>query len=180
MDTSGFFDVVKYVLPSLVALGFVYMIVKAFIDDEAVRRNHESSKVLVLEQRKVSLPLRLQAYERIIVFLERIHPFSLLTRVYQPNMLVAELQLELIKSIRIEYEYNLSQQMYINEEAWQMVATAKEETIKVINMFASQMPDEADGIELNKAIFNYYMNSDKQVPVQIAINFVKSDVKKLF
>ena len=58
--------------------------------------------------------------------------------------------------------------------------TAKEETIKVINLFASKLPDDADGIELNKAIFNYYMQSDKDVPVQIAINYVKSDVKKLF
>ena len=180
MDTSGFFDIAKYVLPSLVALAFVYMIVRAFIEDESVRRNQESNRLLIFEQRKVSLPLRLQAYERIIVFLERIHPFSLLQRIYQPNMLVAELQLELIKSIRLEYEYNLSQQMYINDDAWQMVATAKEETIKVINMFASQMQDEADGIELNKAIFNYYIQTNKEVPVQIAINYVKSDVKKLF
>lgn len=180
MDTSGFFDVVKYVLPSLVALGFVYMIVKAFIDDESVRRNQEAGRELALEQRKVALPLRLQAYERIIVFLERIHPFSLLTRVYQPNMLVAELHLELIKTIRLEYEYNLSQQMYINNDAWQMVATAKEETIKLINTFASQLPDDADGVELNKAIFNYYMQTEQEVPVQVAINYVKSDVKKLF
>ena len=88
--------------------------------------------------------------------------------------------LELVKTIRLEYEYNLSQQMYINDDAWQMVATAKEETIKIINMFASQMPDETDGIELSKAIFNYYMQTNKEVPVQIAINFVKSDVKTLF
>jgi hypothetical protein len=100
--------------------------------------------------------------------------------VYQPNMLVAELQLELIKTIRLEYEYNLSQQMYINNDAWQMVATAKEETIKLINTFASQLPNEADGVELNKAIFYYYMQTEQQVPVQVAINYVKSDVKKLF
>lgn len=180
MDTSGFFDIVKYVLPSLVALGFVYMIVKAFIDDESVRRNQEAGKKLKYEQHKIALPLRLQAYERIIVFLERIHPFSLLPRVYQPNMLVAELHLELVKSIRAEYEYNLSQQMYINDDAWQMVSTAKEETIKVINLFASKMPDDADGAELNKAIFNYYMQTEQHIPVQLAINFVKKDVKKLF
>ncbi|HMV14054.1 MAG: hypothetical protein IT275_00860 [Chitinophagales bacterium] len=173
-------EILKYTVPSLVVFGGVYSIIKVFIENENKRRNQEINKSLLFEQRKVSLPLRLQAYERILVLLERIHPFSLLTRVYQPNMLVAELQLELIKSIRIEYEYNLSQQMYINDDAWQMVSTAKEETIKVINLFASKLPDDADGIELNKAIFNYYMQSDKDVPVQIAINYVKSDVKKLF
>ncbi len=173
-------EILKFVIPSLITLIGVYFIVKLFIDDENKRRNQELNKTLLYEQRKISQPLRLQAYERIIVFLERIHPFSLIQRVYQPNMLVTEFQLELVKTIRIEYEYNLSQQMYINNDAWQMVATAKEETIKLINLFASQLPDDADGVELSKAIFNYYMQTNKEVPVQIAINFVKDDVKSLF
>ena len=180
MDFSDIFELLKYVVPSLVTLGGVYFIIQIFINDENLRRNQEINKKLLFEQRKISQPLRLQAYERIIVFLERIHPFSLLQRVYQPNMLITEFQLELIKTIRSEYEYNLSQQMYINNDAWNMVATAKEEAIKQINLFASQMPDDADGIELSKAIFNYYMQTQKEVPVQIAINFVKDDVKNLF
>lgn len=180
MGFSDILEMLKYVVPSLVTLGGVYLIIRTFIDSENTRRNQELTKTLIFEQRKVSLPLRLQAYERIIVFLERIHPFSLLQRVYHPNMLIGEFQLELIKAIRIEYEYNLSQQMYINSDAWNMVATAKEETIKLINMFASKMPDDADGAELNKAIFGYYMQTNKEVPVQIAINFIKDDVKSLF
>ncbi len=180
MELSDILELLKYVIPSLVSLGGVYLIIKVFIDDENQRRKQEINKTVLLEQCKVSLPLRLQAYERIIVFLERMHPFSLLQRVYLPNMLVAEFQLELIKSIRAEYEYNLSQQIYINDDAWQIVATSKEETIKIINMFASQMPMETDAIELNKAIYNYYIQTNKEVPVQIAINFVKSDVKNLF
>lgn len=173
-------EIMKFVIPTLVALVAVYFIIQLFINDENKRRKSEINKTLLFEQRKISLPLRLQAYERIIVFLERINPFSLLQRTYQSNMLVPEFQLELIKNIRLEYEYNLSQQMYINDDAWQMVATAKEETIKIINTFASQLPNEADGIELSKAIFNYYMQTQQEIPVQIAINYVKSDVKRLF
>ncbi|HNE50452.1 MAG TPA: hypothetical protein PKM51_03775 [Chitinophagales bacterium] len=180
MESSGILEILKYIIPALITLGGVYLIVRTFVEDENKRRNQELNKTLLFEQRKISLPLRLQAYERIIVFLERIHPFSLLPRVYVPNMLVPELQLELVRAIRTEYEYNLSQQMYINDDAWQMVATAKEETIKLINTFAAQLPDVADGTELNRAIFNYYMQTEQQVPVQIAINYVKSDVKKLF
>ena len=70
--------------------------------------------------------------------------------------------------------------MCVDGDAWQMVATAKGETIKIINTFASKLPDDADGMELNKAIFNYYMQTQQEVPVQIAINYVKSDVKNLF
>lgn len=180
MELAGTLEILKYILPSLVTVGAVYLVVVAFFEDENKRRNAEINKIVVQEQRKVSLPLRLQAYERIIVFLERIHPFSIIPRVYVPGMLISEFQLELIKTIRIEYEYNLSQQMYINNDAWQMVATAKEETIKMINLFASQMPEDADGSELSRAIFNYYMQSSAEVPVQIAINFVKNDVRNLF
>lgn len=180
MNHSVILEIMKYVIPTLVALVAVYFIIQLFVNDETKRRKLEINKALLLEQSKVSLPLRLQAYERIIVLLERIHPFSLLQRIYQPNTLVPEFQLELIKTIRMEYEYNLSQQMYINDDAWQMVATAKEETIKIINTFASQLPNEADGIELSKAIFNYYMQTQQELPVQIAINYVKSDVKNLF
>lgn len=180
MDFSDVLELLKYTIPALVTLVGVYYIIQIFIKDENVRRNHELKKTLLFEQRKISQPLRLQAYERIIVFLERIHPFSLLQRVYQPNMLLTEFQLELIRTIRMEYEYNLSQQMYINNEAWQMVTTAKEETIKLINSFGSQISDDKDGIELSKAILNYYMQTQKEIPVQIAINYVKDDVKSLF
>lgn len=180
MNFSDILELLKYTVPALVMLGGVYFVIRMFIDDENKRRNQEVNKILLFEQRKVSLPLRLQAYERAIVLLERIHPVSLLQRVYTTNMLVPEFQLELIKTIRLEYEYNLSQQMYINDGAWQMVATAKEETIKIINTFASKLPDDADGMELSKAILNYYMQSQQEVPVQIAINFIKSDVKSLF
>ena len=135
MQFSDILEILKYVLPSLVTLGGVYLIVKTFLNDENSRRNHELNKRVISEQRKIALPLRLQAYERIIVFLERIHPFSLLQRIYQPNMLLTEMHLELIKTIRVEYEYNLSQQIYISNDAWKMVTTAKEETIKLINMF---------------------------------------------
>ena len=71
-------EILKYILPTLVTLAFVYMIIKSFLDNETKRRNLEVQKRIRFEQSKISLPLRLQAYERIIVFLERIHPFSLL------------------------------------------------------------------------------------------------------
>jgi hypothetical protein len=180
MDFTDLLEMLKYIVPSLVMLGAVYIVIKTFTDDENRRRQQEINKTLLFEQRKVSLPLRLQAYERVLVFLERIHPFNLLPRVYQGHMLVAELQLELIKTVRAEYEYNISQQMYISNEAWQMVSTAKEETVKLINLFASRLPDDADGAELNRAIYNYYMQTSQEVPVQIAINYVKDDVKNLF
>ena len=76
MESSAILEILKYIIPALITLGGVYLIVRTFIEDENKRRNQELNKTLLFEQRKISLPLRLQAYERIIVFLERIHPFS--------------------------------------------------------------------------------------------------------
>lgn len=177
---SEILEILKYVLPSAITLLGVYFIIQSFLNDENKRRNHQTRKLITNEQRKISLPLRLQAYERCIVLLERINPISLCQRVYQPNMLVPEFQLELIKTIRLEYEYNLSQQMYLQSESWQMVSLAKEETLKLINAIASKMPDSTDGRELSNAILRYIMESGKEMPVQIAINYLKSDVQSLF
>jgi hypothetical protein len=175
-----FMEILKYTLPSAIMLIGVYFILQSFFKEDAEKRNFELKKIVVAENRKISLPLRLQAYERVILFLERIHPYSLVQRVREPNMNVTDFHLAMMKAIRMEYEYNLSQQMYISPDSWTMVSTAKEETLKQINAIASGMPENANSIELSKAVLEYFMNTDKPMPIQIAVNFLKDDVKTLF
>lgn len=178
--SSDIWEILKYTLPSVVMLIGIYFILGAFFKEDDTKRNFELKKLLVAENRKISLPLRLQAYERVILFLERIHPYSLIQRVREPNMTVADFHLAIMKAIRNEYEYNLSQQMYISADGWTMVSTTKEETLKQINVIASQLPENANSMELSKTILEYFMNTDKPVPIQIAINYLKEDAKTLF
>ena len=178
--STHIWEILKYTLPSAIMLTGVYFIIRSFFKEDEQKRQFEMQKLLVSENRKVSLPLRLQAYERVILFLERIHPYSLVQRVREPNMSVSDFHLAMMKAIRTEYEYNLSQQMYLSEDSWTMVTTAKEETLKQINIIASKLPESANSIELSKTILEYFMNSDKPMPVHIAINFLKEDVKTLF
>ena len=177
---NEFLEILKYTLPATIMLIGVYFMLQSFFKEDAAKRSFELKKITVAESRKISLPLRLQAYERIILFLERIHPYSLVQRVREPNMTVGDFHLAMMKAIRTEYEYNLSQQMYLSSDAWMMVSTAKEETLKQLNAIASKMPESANSIELSKTILEYFMNTDKPVPVQIAVNFIKEDVKTLF
>lgn len=178
--STEIWEILKYTLPSAIMLAGVYFIINSFFKEDAAKRNFDLMKLQVSENRKVSLPLRLQAYERVILFLERIHPYSLVQRVREPQMTVSDFHLALMKAIRNEYEYNLSQQMYLSQDSWTMVATAKEETLKQINMIASKLPEGANSIELSKTILEYFMSTDKPMPVHIAINFLKDDVKTLF
>jgi hypothetical protein len=132
-----------------------------------------------LEDHKIILPLRLQAYERIVLFLERIAPNNLIVRVNRPEVNAYQLQSALIKAIREEFEYNLSQQLYISSKAWEMVNNAKEETIKLINVAAGNLTETASSAELVRAIFDKIIDTDKS-PVHVTLEAVKDEIRQIF
>ena len=113
-----------------------------------------------LQSQKDIIPLRLQAYERLTVFLERISLNNLLGRVYQPGLTVREFHLELLSSIRAEFEHNISQQIYVSQEVWNSVRSAREEIVKIINTAASSIDPNAKGAELSKIIFENLMKDE--------------------
>jgi hypothetical protein len=131
------------------------------------------------EEQKIILPLRLQACERIILFLERISPNNLVMRLNNPELSSIQFQSVLIKAIREEFEYNLSQQLYISPKAWEMVKNAKEETVKLINVASGKIPETATSGELAKAIFDLAVEKEK-IPVNIAIDEIKKEVQLIF
>jgi hypothetical protein len=127
------------------------------------------------EEQKILIPLRLQACERFILYLERIHPNNLLLRVSQPGLSVRELQALLIRTIREEFDYNLSQQLYISQGTWELVRNAKEETISLVNRAADKLPGDAAPADLTRAILDLAMERDK-LPSAIAIDAVKREL----
>jgi hypothetical protein len=138
-----------------------------------------SGQTIQGDGQKIILPLRLQAYERIILFLERISPNNLIMRMNKPEMSSVQLQAALVKVIREEFEYNLSQQLYISSKAWEMVKNAKEETIKLINVASGKLPDTASSGELVKIILDLSLETER-LPVNIAIDEIKREIQKIF
>jgi hypothetical protein len=132
-----------------------------------------------IETQKILFPLRLQAYERIILFLERITPNNLVMRMNLPEMNVLQLQSALIRTIKEEFEYNLSQQLYISFQAWELVKNAKEETIKLIHLSAEKLDEKAPSAELVRMILNG-MLKEESLPVNKALEEIKKEVQKLF
>ena len=125
------------------------------------------------------LPLRLQAYERFVLFLERIHPSNLVLRLNSPDLTALQLQSLLVRTIREEFEYNLSQQLYIPETSWELIKNAKEETIAMINHASSALPENAGSADLVKMIFEVAISRGK-LPVETALDEIKKELQRLF
>lgn len=168
-------EILKYTLPALVVMITAYLVLKTFLENEARKLDIKLRK----ETTKETLLLRLQGYERLMIFLERISPPNLLVRFDKEGMTAREFQQLLIASIRQEYEHNLSQQIYVSADSWRLVALAKDETIKVINLIAKANPVEATAQELAKEIISFYMNTERTFPGDEAMLFIKDDVRKL-
>lgn len=130
------------------------------------------------QQSSVILPLQLQAYERIVLFVERISPQSLISRVNQPGFTVLDMQIGMVSSIKSEYDHNVSQQIYVTAAAWEAVKTVKEQTISIINQVALKLPPDANAIELNKQLLELFM-AQKESPAEIAAEIINVEAKKL-
>lgn len=130
------------------------------------------------DQQSVILPLQLQAYERIVLFVERISPQSLISRINQPGFSVLDMQIGMVSSIKSEYDHNVSQQIYVTAAAWEAVKTVKEQTISIINQVALKLPPDANAIELNKQLLELFM-AQKESPAEIAAEIINAEAKKL-
>ncbi len=170
-----FLEILKYALPSIFLLILCYMMLANFMENEEKRRSYFLKK----ETQKSALPVRFQAYERVTLFLERITPDRLLPRLSSKGMNVKQYHNLLVNTIRVEFEHNLSQQIYISEEAWRLVVAAKSSTVGLINSIAQGLDQEAEGIELSKKILNRAMEMES-FPTKKALVYLKSEVKRDF
>ncbi|MFZ4741088.1 MAG: hypothetical protein ACOYMA_14985 [Bacteroidia bacterium] len=176
---SEILEILKYILPSIVVFAAAYFILKQFLENDSRKRLLEMKMNNRAGNQQFVTPIRLQAYERIVLFLERISPNSLVLRVSEPNMNVMQLQSAMIMAIRLEYEHNLSQQLYISSKSWQIVKNAKEDLINVISNVAANIDKTADSSELAKAIFELTASIEK-LPIEIAIEILKDEIQDLF
>ncbi|MBE7170564.1 MAG: hypothetical protein INR73_08235 [Williamsia sp.] len=103
---------------------------------------------------QAALPLRLQAYERLVLLTERIALPNLISRIGQQDLTAKDMQLLLTQTIRQEYEHNISQQIYVSKEAWEAVSNLKEQNMLIINQVASFLPPDASGTQLNKSLLD--------------------------
>jgi hypothetical protein len=165
----------KILLPASIVLYGVYLMVRSFINKEI------ELKRLEVRSRSIEtiLPNRLQAYERICLFLERISPPNLLLRLNNPIYSARELHKILLDEIRNEYNHNVSQQIYMSEDVWNMVRNAKEDLVIMINEASSALAPEATGLDLSRKVFELSMEKTVE-PISHALGELKKEIQQTF
>ncbi len=170
-----YLEIIKYVLPSIVVFLTAFFVIKQYTDTE--KKKTEIN--LLLKNKDIITPLRLQAYERMTLLLERISPESLIVRVNKKGMTVQELQNEMLKSIRAEFDHNLSQQIYISIKTWGIIKKSRSDLIQLINSSATKIGSNEQSIKLSQIILETVIESKKS-PTSDAIEQLKKEVNLLF
>lgn len=168
-------ELAKLIIPSAIVLYGMYLTVRSFTTKE-LEKNMLDHK---MKSRDTVLPIRLQAYERMCLFLERISPSNLVVRLNDSAYNAKQFQQILLGEIRNEYNHNLSQQVYMSDEAWDVVKNAKEAMITVINQAGEELSEDAKGVALAKKVFEKMLEKE-QDPISHALIVVKNEIRQVF
>lgn len=174
LDMVTVLEILKYTIPALIVLISSYMIVKRFLVSEIKHKQ----LAMFQDSQETTMRLRLQAYERLVLFIERIHPRQLVPRVYQGGMTVSDLQQVLTFNIKTEFEHNLSQQIYVSKQVWNTVRGVKEQEINMINQIAKQLPPDAPAKELHQKIVDFVMTTET-LPTEMALEMINEEAKSM-
>ena len=168
-------DFGKILLPASLVLYAMYLTMKSILAKEVVKANMDYK----IENTKASLPNRLQAFERMCLFLERLSPGNLVLRLNSSNLSAKELQQLMISEIREELNHNLSQQIYMSDKSWDLIKNTVEDVIALINTNAEKLDSEAKSVELAKLIFNEIEQREVD-PVAVTLSQVKAEIRDIF
>ncbi|MCK4879894.1 MAG: hypothetical protein KAS82_04505 [Bacteroidales bacterium] len=168
-------EILKYTVPALIVFFTVLVMLRTWSRNEDKRRKSEFNIHLTDD----ILPVRLQAYERSILLLERISPDSMIMRVSRTDYSARKLQQELLSNITSEFEHNIAQQTYLSREAWEKIKAAKNQIINLVNETAKEVKPDASGPTLGKLILERLAELNTP-PSQVAIDYLKQEVKTLF
>ncbi|GAB3907031.1 hypothetical protein GCM10028803_40380 [Larkinella knui] len=168
-------DLVKLLIPAGLVLYGMYVTVKLMLEREAEKQRVD------LKNRYASevTPLRLQAYERMALFLERITPGNLLLRLNGQTPVALDFQQLLLREIREEYNHNVSQQIYMSQAVWEEVQNAMNEVVTLINEAAGEVAPESPALDLSKKIFDKVIQKNIQ-PTAAGLKAVKDEVQATF
>ncbi len=168
-------DIVKLTASGLLVFSVIYLTIRPAIEEGRNLERLNLKKATV----KTVLPLRLQAYERMVLFAERINPSAMLLRFPVLGITASELQLALIAEIRNEFQHNITQQIYVSNVTWSVVKQLKEDTLVLINNVSGSIPPDSPSIELSKIILTHLANLDVD-PYESSLAIIKQDLQKLF
>ncbi|RYC66834.1 MULTISPECIES: DUF7935 family protein [Spirosoma] len=168
-------DFLKLIIPAGLVLYGMYLTVKLLLEREADRHRYDTKN----RYTEAVVPIRLQAYERMTLFLERISPNNLLLRLGGSSTTVLDFQQRLLQEIRDEYNHNLSQQVYMSQAVWDQIQAAMNDVMTLINQASGDTRPDAPALELSKRIFERIIQKEKQ-PTADALKSLKDEIQGMF
>lgn len=144
-------EIIKISIPALIVFLTVYYVMKTYLDRQYQLRNLEFKQ----KQQNTTIPLRLQAYERLSLFCERISIPNLVLRLREEGQTVAQLRLKMLLTIQQEFEYNITQQVYVSEQLWQIIKVSRDDTVGVIDAIAGKLDPKGSSLDLSKQLLGY-------------------------
>lgn len=170
-----FFQIMLVLIPAGGVFAISYFFMKQFFDDREQQMNHDLRAKTI----KDMVPTKMQAYERLILLMERIAPDQLVMRTQKSGMTARQHHQIMLQTIREEYEHNLSQQLYVSDSAWRLVKQAKEEAIRIVNIAGSKMSDEGTALDMSKMVLSVIAQLDN-LPTAVAISGLKKEFKAIY
>jgi predicted AlkP superfamily phosphohydrolase/phosphomutase len=168
-------EIIKITIPALIVACVSYLVIKNTYENELKKQvldlKHNSKQVIT--------PIRLQAYERLALLLERMKPENVLLRNSGNNLTAVQYRTILLTAIRSEFDHNLSQQVYVSSTLWEATKKAKEEIVKVINLAAGKVGTDASGQDLATTILEIYVEINP-LPSDTALELLRYEIKELY
>ncbi len=173
---EAFLEILKYTIPGLVVFATAYYLLKLYLDDKLRYELATQRK----EALKLTLPLRLQAYERLILLCDRVGIPNTLLRIRMPGMNVGELRGALMLAISQEFDHNTSQQLYVSDTLWQIISLARNTTLTYVSEIAPDLDPKADAGELVNILFSSADDSNSAKILQKALIAIRTEAGQLF
>lgn len=179
----SFWQVMMFTIPALVVLLSVWIVMHKLFKTEEEKRLWELKRA---SQKEIS-PTRLRAYERLALVLERTQPEALIMGLSErleasgeslSGLTIMRMQQELLRTVRLEFDHNLSQQIYVSDETWSKIIGARDEMAAFISAMALQLPKESTSMDYAKVLMTAY-RSNGETPHQIAMEALKDEARGL-
>jgi hypothetical protein len=175
MNLEYLLDILKYTIAGVGVVYIAFYLFKPYLDRSESLQMLDFKKTISSQ----TLPLKLQAYERIVLFIERINPANMLLRLNGPDYSAAELHSLIVAEIRNEFQHNISQQIYISSAAWDVVRRLKDDTLSITTNAVKALPEAASGLELSKTILSHLSRLEDN-PYDMGTNLIRKDLEPLF
>lgn len=168
-------EILKLTIPGLLTFVAAWLVLKTYMENQQQLEQLKISRDL----QQASLPMKMQAYECLSLFCERIALPGLLLRTRREGMSAKALRAALMLSVQQEYEHNITQQVYVSAQLWEIIKIARDESVNIISLVAEKAGPEATGQQLAAMIFKV-LEQQESLAVDKALLAIKKEAASKF